>query len=162
MIRPEDAERLRHLHLALCVTPSNMVLDINLIDAAVGEKGRWTYAFRRLIDTGVPVMFSSDCPVCDPDPLAGIHAAVTRQRADGTPASGWHPQHRVTVAEAIKAYTATPAAVHHVPDLGLIAPGYKADLVVLSKNILTSPPSRIPNTQVDMTLFDGRIVHRRF
>ncbi|WP_372678790.1 amidohydrolase, partial [Desulfosarcina sp.] len=112
MIRPEDADRLRTLHLALGVTPANMVLDMNLIDSAVGEKGRWTYAFRRLMDTGIPVMFSSDCPVCDPDPLVGIHAAVTRQRADGTPRDGWHPQNRVTTAEAIQAYTATPAAVH--------------------------------------------------
>jgi len=162
MIRREDADRLRNLHLALCVTPANMVLDINLIDSAVGQKGRWTYAFRRLMDTGVPVMFSSDCPVCDPDPLAGIHAAVTRQRVDGTPQDGWHPQNRVTAAEAIQAYTATPAAVHQALDLGVIAPGKKADLAVLSENLLTSQPSRIPHIRVDMTLFDGNIVYRRF
>ena len=162
MIRPEDADRLRTLHLALCVTPANMVLDMNLIDSAVGEKGQWTYAFRRLMDTGVPVMFSSDCPVCDPDPLAGIHAAVTRQRADGTPENGWHPQNRVTVDEAIRAYTATPAAVHQALDLGVIATGKKADLAVLSENMLTSQLSRIAHIQVDMTLFDGNIVYRRF
>jgi len=162
MIRPEDADRLRSLHLALCVTPANMVLDINLIDSAVGEKGQWTYAFRRLMDTGAPVMFSSDCPVCDPDPLVGIHAAATRQRANGTPENGWHPQNRISVAEAIQAYTATPAAVHQALDLGVIAPGKKADLAVLSENMLTSPPSRIPRMKVDMTLFDGSIVHRQF
>ncbi|WP_319408528.1 amidohydrolase [uncultured Desulfosarcina sp.] len=162
MIRPEDADRLRNLHLALCVTPANMVLDINLIDSAVGEKGQWTYAFRRLMDTGTPVMFSSDCPVCDPDPLVGIHAAVTRQRANGTPENGWHPQNRISVAEAIQAYTATPAAVHQARYLGVIAPGKKADLAVLSENMLTSPPSRMPWMKVDMTLFDGGIVHRQF
>jgi predicted amidohydrolase YtcJ len=162
MIRPEDADRLRNLGLALCVTPANMVLDINLIDSAVGEKGRWTYAFRRLMDTGAPVMFSSDCPVCDPDPLTGIHAAVTRQRADGTPAGGWHAQECISVPEAIRAYTATPAAVHQAPDLGVIAPGKKADLAVLSKNMLSSPPESIPDVRVEMTLFDGRIVYRHF
>ena len=162
MIRPEDADRLRDLHLALCVTPANMVLDMNLIDSAVGDNGRWTYAFRRLMDTGVPVMFSSDCPVCDPDPLVGIHAAVTRQRSDGTPKGGWHPQNRVTATEAIQAYTATPAAVHGALDLGVIAPGKKADLTVLSENVLASPPSRIPHIKVDMTLFDGHIVYRQF
>ena len=162
MIRPEDVDRLRALHLALCVTPANMVLDINLIDSAVGEKGQWTYAFRRLMDSGIPVMFSSDCPVCDPDPLVGIHAAVTRQRADGTPENGWHPQNRVTVAEAIQAYTVTPASVHQALDLGVIAPGKKADLAVLSENILVSPPSQIPHIKVDMTLFDGHIVYRQF
>jgi predicted amidohydrolase YtcJ len=162
MIRPEDSDRLRKLGLALCVTPANMVLDINLIDSAVGEKGCWTYDFRRLMDTGAAVMFSSDCPVCDPGPLAGIHAAVTRQRADGTPAGGWYPQNRVTVAEAIQAYTGTPAAVSQAPYLGVIAPGKKADLAVLSENILTSDPSRIPGTHVDMTIFDGRVVYRTF
>ena len=162
MIRPEDADRLRKLHLALCMTPANMVLDMNLIDSAVGETGQWTYAFRRLMDTGVPVMFSSDCPVCDPDPLVGIHAAVTRQRADGTPAGGWHAQECVSVAEAIRAYTATPALVHQAFDLGVIAPGKKADMVVLSKNILELDPSRIPETRVEMTVFDGQIVYRQF
>jgi len=162
MLRPEDADRLRDLNVALCVTPANMVLDMNLIDLAVGKKGKWTYAFRRLMDTGAPVMFSSDCPVCDPDPLLGIHAAVTRLRADGTPEGGWYPDSRVTVAEALKAYTLTPAAVHNAGNIGSIAPEKKADLVVLSKNILKIPPSKLSETRVDMTLFDGRIVHRQF
>lgn len=162
MIRPEDADRIRHTKVALCVTPANMVLDMNLIDSSVGEKGKWAYAFRRLIDTGAPVMFSSDCPVCDPDPLLGIHAAVTRQRIDGTPEGGWYPGSRVTVAEALAAYTSVPAAVHHAGHVGTITPDKSADLVVLSDNILEIPPSRLPETRVDMTLFDGRIVHRRF
>ena len=161
MIRPEDAVRLRNLNVALCVTPGNMLLDMNLIDLAVGEKGKWTYAFRQLMDTGAPVMFSSDCPVCDPDPLLGIHAAVTRQRADGTPEGGWYPNSRVTAAEALKAYTSTPAAVHSAGELGTIAPGKRADLVILNKNILAIPPSQLSEVRVDMTLFDGRIVHRR-
>ncbi len=162
MIRPEDADRLRNLNVALCVTPANMILDINLIDAAVGANGLHTYAFRRLLDTGAPVMFSSDCPVCDPAPLAGIHAAVTRQRTDGTPAGGWYPQQRVSVSEAVAAYTATPAAVHRALDLGVIAAGKRADLVVLSEDIWTLPPARMPGVSVDMTLFDGKIVYRAF
>ncbi len=162
MIRPEDARRLEKMDIALCVTPANMVLDMNLIDSAIGDKGKWTYAFRRLMDTGAPVMFSSDCPVCDPDPMIGIHAAVTRQRADGTPKNGWYPESKVTVGEALKAYTSTPASVHNALDLGTIAPGKKADLTVLSKNILFLPPAKLPDVCVDMTLFDGRIVHRRF
>jgi predicted amidohydrolase YtcJ len=162
MIRPADAERLRKLPLALCVTPANMLLDMNLIDAAVGEKGRWAYDFRRLMDTGAPVMFSSDCPVCDPAPLLGMHAAVTRRRLDGSPPEGWHPQARVTVREALDAYTATPAAVHQTTDLGAVAAGKRADLAVLSEDILAQPTPWLPNVRVDMTLFDGRIVHRRF
>jgi len=162
MLRPEDADRLRNLNVALCVTPANMVLDMNLIDSALGEKGKWTYALRQLMDTGAPVMFSSDCPVCDPDPLLGIHAAVTRQRANGTPEEGWYPDSRVTVAEALKAYTLTPAAVHNADNIGTIALDKRADLVVLSENIIAIPPSQLSEIRVDMTLFDGRIVHRRY
>lgn len=162
MIRPQDIKRLAKLNLALNVTPSNMILDINLIDRIVAEKGQWAYAFRQLIDSGAPVMFSSDCPVCSPDPLPAIHAAVTRQRPDGTPEKGWYPKARISVAEALNAYTSVPAAVHKANNLGVIAPGNKADLAVLSTNILTGTPSSIPGAKVDMTLFDGRIVHRLF
>jgi predicted amidohydrolase YtcJ len=161
MLRPEDARRLRNLHVALCVTPANLLLDIALIDSALGEKGKWTYSFRRIMDTGVPVMFSSDCPVCDPDPLLGIHAAVTRMQTDGTPQGGWYPESRVSVTEAVKAYTITTAAVHHAGDLGVILPDHKADLVILDKNIYTLPLSQLHTALVDMTLFDGRIVYRR-
>jgi hypothetical protein len=162
MIRPEDLKRLSRLNLALCVTPVNMILDINLIDYAVGEKGKWAYAFRQLMDTGLPVIFSSDCPVCSPDPLPAIHAAATRQRFDGTPKNGWHPESRVSIVEALHAYTSTPASVHNAADMGTIALGNMADLAVLSQNILALPPSTIPDTKVDMTIFDGRIVHRLF
>ena len=162
MIRPEDTDRLRNLNVALCVTPANMLLDMNLIDSVVGERGKGAYAFRRLLDTGAAVMFSSDCPVCDPDPLVGIHAAVTRQRADGTPKGGWYPDSRVTMVEALEAYTSIPASVHNADYLGTLSLGKSADLAVLSRNILTIPHSQLPETRVDMTMFDGRIVHRHF
>jgi len=162
VIRPEDVARLRHLPLAINMTPANLPLDIKLIDTTMAEKGHWAYAIRSLMDVGTPVMFSSDCPVCDPNPLLGIHAAVTRQRADGTPEGGWHPENRITVAEALQAYTATPAAVHNATELGVLAVGKKADIAVLSEDILAVPPAQLLETQVDMTLFDGRIVFRQF
>ncbi|KPJ76324.1 MAG: hypothetical protein AMJ54_12075 [Deltaproteobacteria bacterium SG8_13] len=161
MIRPEDVNRLRRLEVALCVTPANMVLDMNLIDLALGNRGKWTYAFRRLLDSGAPVMFSSDCPVCDPDPLLGMHAAVTRQRTDQTPEGGWYRENRVTMDEALRAYTDVPATAHKASDLGVLAAGKRADLAVLSDNILKIPPSQLPEIRVDMTLFDGRLVYQR-
>jgi len=162
MIQPQDADRLRDLGVALCVTPANMVLDMNLIDTALGPSGKWTYSFRRLVDSGSPVIFSSDCPVCDPNPLLGIHAAVTRQRIDGTPDSGWWPESCVTVAEALKAYTLTPAKTHNALDIGTIAVGNRADLAVLSHDIFKMPTMQIAQSRVDMTLFDGEVVHRNF
>ena len=162
MIRPEDIDRLKNTGLALCVTPANMILDINLIESAVGDGGQWAYSFRELMETGRPVMFSSDCPVCNPAPLPAMHAAVTRQRPDGTPQDGWYAESCISVAQALNAYTSTPATVHNCKDIGLISLGKKADLAVLSHNILSEPPSAILEAQVDMTIFDGSIVHRLF
>lgn len=163
MVHPDDLPRLARLPVAVCMTPPNMILDINLVDACLGKRGRWAYAFRDVWDSGVPVLFSSDCPVCDPAPLIGIHAAVTRTRRDGTPRGGWYPDGRMTVAEAVAAYTRIPAAVHGLAhEQGVIAPGRRADVTALSRDIYTIDPMEIPEVEVDLTFFDGRIVHRNF
>ena len=109
MSRKEDIQKLAGLHVAGCVQPHNMILDINMIDQSVGKKGRYAYAFRDILESGIQLMFSSDCPVADPNPLAGIHAAVTRQRQDGSPKGGWYPDQCISVDEAVRAYTRTPA-----------------------------------------------------
>jgi predicted amidohydrolase YtcJ len=162
MIRPEDVSRLARLDLTACVQPHNMILDINMIDACVGSRGAFTYAYRQMIDAGIPVIFSSDAPVCDPRPLVGIHALVTRQRKDGTPEGGWYPESRLAVDEAIRGYTLLPAVTHGLGDrLGSITPGKYADLVVLDRDIYTVHPMEIPDAQVVMTIFNGKIVYRR-
>ncbi len=162
MLRPGDAARLARLGAPVSAQPANMVLDINMIDQCAGDMGRHAYAFRTMLDAGVRLMFSSDCPVCDPNPMVTVHGAVTRQRADGTPGKGWHPGQRVTVQEAIMAFTATPAACYAAAHrLGSISPGKLADLVVLDNNIFDIPPADILRTGVDATIFDGRVVHRR-
>jgi predicted amidohydrolase YtcJ len=115
-----------------------------------------------MIDAGIPVIFSSDAPVCDPRPLVGIHALVTRQRGDGTPEGGWYPESRLTVDEAVRGYTLLPAVTHGVGDrLGSITPGKYADLVVLDRDIYTIHPMEILDAQVDMTIFNGEIVYDR-
>ena len=163
MIHPDDLPRLAKLPVAVSMTPPNMILDINLVDTCLGPRGRWAYAFRDVWDSGVPVMFSSDCPVCDPAPLIGIYAAVTRRRRDGTPPRGWYPEGRMTVAEAVAAYTRIPAAVHGLShEQGIIAPGRRADLLALGRDIYRIDPMEIPEVEVDLTAFDGEIVHRNF
>lgn len=162
MIRSEDITRLAKLGVAACVQPHNMILDINMIDACVGSRGRHTYAYKEMIDAGIPIMFSSDAPVCDPSPLVGIHAAVTRQRRDGTPAGGWYPDQRISVEQAVGGYTTAPAAFYgRSQELGSITPGKKADMIVLNQDIFEIDPMEIAETQVDLTLFDGRIVYAR-
>jgi len=161
MIRPEDLSRMARLGLVGCVQPHNMILDIHMIERSVGERGRWTYTYRSMLNAGIPLVFSSDAPVCDPRPLVGMHAAVTRQRWDGTPEGGWYPEERLSVEEAVRAYTTAPAEANGVSgELGSITPGKRADMVVLDRDIYTVNPMEIAETNVDMTIFDGRVVHK--
>jgi predicted amidohydrolase YtcJ len=162
MIRPEEIHRLAKLGMAACVQPHNMILDINMIQESVGTRGCFTYAYKEMMDAGIPVLFSSDAPVCDPSPLVGIHAAVTRQRRDGTPEGGWYPQQRVSVMQAVQAYTTIPAAFYGCAgEFGSLTPGKKADIILLNQDIFQIDPMGIADTQVDMTIFNGEIVYRR-
>lgn len=161
MVRPEDLKRLAELGVVACVQPNNMIIDINMIDESVGSRGRWAYPFRSILDAGVPMIFSSDAPVCNPSPLLGIHAAATRRRKDGTPGAGWHPEQQITVAEAVRSFTVAPAAAYGLEnELGSITPGKFADLIVLDRNIYTIDPMQIPETQVEITIFDGKVMFR--
>lgn len=162
MIRHEDLERLAGLGIPACVQPHNMILDISMIDESVGKKGKWAYAYRDMLDAGIPLLFSSDAPVCDASPLVGIHAAVNRQRRDGTPEDGWYPKQRISVDEAVRGYTITPAIAYGQDHtLGSITPGKYADLIILENNIYAIDPMEIADTKIDMTIFDGRIVYQR-
>ena len=132
-----------------------------MIDESVGPRGRWTYAYRDMLDAGVPVLFSSDAPVCDPSPLVGIHALVTRQRGDGTPEGGWYPEQRITVEEAVRGYTLSPAMTFgRQNELGSITPGQRADLVIQDRVIYSVDPMEILDTKLDLTVFVGQIVYR--
>jgi predicted amidohydrolase YtcJ len=91
----------------------------------------------------------------------GIYAAVTRQTLDGEPAGGWYPDERVTVQEALEAYTVNAAwAAFEERWKGRLAPGYVADLVVLSEDLFRIPPQAIKDVRVRRTMVDGRWVHR--
>jgi len=163
MIRSEDIQRLARLKVAACVQPHNMILDINMIDESVGPLGRYTYAYKEMIDAGISVLLSSDAPVCDPSPLVGIHAAVTRQRRDGTPAGGWYPEQRISVADALRGYTTVPAAFYgQARNMGSLTPGKWADMIVLDRDIFQVDPMEIADARVVMTVFDGRVVYRSF
>ena len=161
MILPEDLKRLAALtHLATSCQPNNMSLDISMIDQCAGERGKLAYAFAAIAATGLPLMLNSDAPVADPSPFAGIYSAVTRKRMDRTPAAGWYPEHRLTVEEAVRAYTLTPAQVSgRGGELGSLTPGKLADMAVVDQDIFAMDPDDLAKVRVTMTLFNGQVVY---
>lgn len=163
MILPEDLEKLSTLkNMAVSCQPNNLSLDISMIDACAGARGKYAYTLKSILNTGVPLMLSSDAPVADPNPLAGIYSAVTRQRMNRTPKPGWYMAQALSIEEAVKGYTITPAVASGRGDqLGSISQGKFADLIVLDQDIYTIDPDQIPETRVDLTFFDGKIVHER-
>ncbi|MFP4084841.1 MAG: amidohydrolase [Desulfonatronovibrio sp.] len=161
VIRENDLQKLARLNIPVSVQPANMILDINMINQCVGRLGQYAYSFKSLLDAGVPVMFSSDCPVCCPDPLVGIQAAITRTRQDGTPSGGWYPEQLCSLEEAIRAYTSTPAKAYKSWDIhGSITPGKFADMVVFEHDLFQADPFNLKHTKVAMTVFDGKIVYQ--
>ena len=162
MIRTDDVTRLTRLGIVASVQPIHVTDDIPMIEQSVGPRGRFAYPFRDMLNAGVTLAFGSDAPVADPNPLWGIHAAVTRQGRDGTPPGGWYPAQRLTVAEAVWGFTMGPAlASGREAELGSITPGKLADLAVLDRDIFTIEPMEIAQAQVAMTVFDGRVVYQR-
>ena len=138
------------------------------------DDGRWaakrigsdriqtTYAFRDLLERGARLTFGSDWTVAPLDPLLGIYAAVTRRTLDGANPEGWVPAQKISVEEAITAYTVTNAYASYLEDyLGTLEPGKYADLVVLSDDIFTIDPVEIQRVRVDLTLVEGKVVYRR-
>ena len=92
MIRPDDVARLARLGVVASVQPIHAPDDIPMIEKSVGPRGRFVYPFRDMLEAGVRLALGSDCPVANPNPMFGIHAAVTRQQRDGEPQGGWYPR----------------------------------------------------------------------
>jgi predicted amidohydrolase YtcJ len=161
-IRLEDIHRLGRLGVVASVQPIHVPDDYPMIDKSVGTRGCWAYPFRDLLAAGVTLAFGSDCPVADPNPMWGIHAAVTRQMRNGNPEGGWYPHQRLKVTEAVWGFTMGAAmACGHEEELGSISPGKLADFVVLDRDILTINSMEIAQTEVVMTIFDGKVVFEK-
>jgi predicted amidohydrolase YtcJ len=160
-IRPEDLARLSGLGIVPSVQPIHATDDMPMLEQSVGARSRFCYTFNDMLIAGLTLAMGSDCPVADPNPFWGIHAAVTRQSRNAQPPRGWHPEQRLSVEQAVYGYTIGPAVVSGRSHLqGSLSPGKFADLIVLDRNIFNIDPSEIADTKVIMTLLDGRIVHR--
>ena len=157
---PADYAQFAAWGVIASMQPIHGTADMWVADQWLGARAaHGSYAWRSLQDHGARLAFGSDCPVETFDPLAGIHAAVTRQNAAGEPPGGWHPAERLTVPAAVYAYTQGAAfAAGEETIKGSLTPGKLADLVVLSQDLFTIPPAAILDTQVVATILDGAVV----
>jgi predicted amidohydrolase YtcJ len=160
LIHPNDAGRLAQLGVIASMQPIHAASDMLMADRYWGRRAKLSYAWRTQLQHGAVLAFGSDAPVDSPNPFWGIHAAVTRRRADGNPApDGWYPEQRLSVLEALQAYTTGAAyAANREHEQGRLAPGYLADLVVLDTDPLTCSPGELRNIQPRATMVGGEWV----
>jgi predicted amidohydrolase YtcJ len=157
-----EIPRLAALHVIASMQPTHATSDMPWVPARVGsarmEEG--AYVWRKLLKSGAIIASGSDFPVEEPNPMFGFYAAITRQDRSGNPPGGWMADQRMSRGEALKALTFHAAyAAHAETILGSLEPGKLADLVVLSKDLMTVPPEEILTTTVRMTVVGGQVVH---
>lgn len=159
-IHPDDISRFAALNVIPSMQPYHAIDDGRWAKKLIGyERCKTTYAFKSLFDAGAKVAFGSDWFVAPPVPLAGIYAAVTRQTLDDKNPDGWIPEQKISVEEALKAYTIHAAYASFEENLkGSLEPGKLADFVVLDKNIFDIDPDAIREVRVLKTVVGGKSV----
>ena len=162
VISPEDLPRLTELDIIASVQPIHAPSDMLMADRYLGERSANAYAYQSMAETGAALVFGSDAPVETVNPFHGLHAAVTRQRLDGSPGpEGWHPRERISLTQAIAGFSHTPAEIaHRGAHLGRIAPGFKADLILLPNNPFDSPSEELAKIKPLATLIEGECVYQ--
>jgi len=162
-VAPADLPRFARLGVVASMQPYHAIDDGRWADRVIGaERSRTTYAFRSLLDARATVAFGSDWFVAPPTPLEGIYAAVTRRTLDDRHPGGWVPEQRITVEEALRAYTSAAAyAAFEEEEKGTLERGKLADFVLLDRDLTRIPPETIRDARVVMTLVGGRVVHER-
>jgi predicted amidohydrolase YtcJ len=161
-LRREDIARFPRLGVIASMQPYHVIDDGRWAEKRIGpERIKTTYAFRSLPGRGAVLAFGSDWTVAPMEPLLGIYAAVTRRTLDGKNPDGWVPQEKISVEEALRAYTAGNAFGVFAEDRrGKLAPGYLADLVLIDRDLTRIPTEEIEQATVRATVVGGRVVYQ--
>ena len=161
-LRPQDIPRFGKLGVIASMQPYHAIDDGRWGEKRIGhERARSSYAWRSLLEAGAPLAFGTDWPVAPLDPLLGVYAAVTRATLDGKHPEGWFPEQRLSIEQALRAYTQGSAyAAFEEKEKGTIAPGKLADIVVLSDDLFSAPPEKIKEVRVVTTIVGGKVVFR--
>jgi predicted amidohydrolase YtcJ len=162
-LRPGDIRRFGAQAVIASMQPYHAADDGRWCDKRIGpERSKSTYPFRSLIDNNATLAFGSDWTVAPLNPMEGIKAAVTRQTLDGKHPNGWVPEQKISIDEAVRAYTVGSAYAEFAENVkGTISLGKLADLVMLDRDIYAGDPSDIDKARVLLTIMDGRIVFER-
>ena len=162
-IAPSDIPRFAQLHVIASMQPYHAIDDGRWADRIIGpERAKGTYAFRSLLDAGATLAFGSDWFVAPATPLEGIYAAVTRRTLDDKHPDGWVPEQKITVEQALRAYTLGGAyAAFREKELGALMPGMLADLVLIDRDLTRVRPETIRDARVMLTMVGGRVVYDR-
>ncbi len=157
----KDFVRYARLGVIASVQPYHAIDDGRWAEARIGpDRVKRTYAFRTFLDNGVRLAFGTDWSVAPLSPMWTVYAAVTRATLDGKNPDGWVPEQKLTVAEAIEAYTMGSAyAEFQEKEKGSITPGKLADFVVVSDDLFKIPPAAIRNVKIEATFLGGKLVY---
>jgi predicted amidohydrolase YtcJ len=162
IVSVDDIPRFAQQHVIASMQPIHATSDGPWVESRIGKaRLDGAYAWRRFIASGAMLAFGSDFPVESDDPRLGLYAAITREDLTGKPPGGWLPSQKLSAAEALRGFTSDAAfAGFAETEVGRLAPGLRADFVVLDGEPLTVTPRRIPELRVRSTWVDGRAVYR--
>jgi predicted amidohydrolase YtcJ len=162
-VAPKDFARFARLGVIASVQPYHAIDDGRWAEGRIGpERAKTTYAFRSFLDAGVRLALGTDWYVASLNPMETLYAALTRATLDGRHPGGWVPEQKITLEEALRAYTAGAAyAEFQEQDKGVLAPGMLADFVLLSEDPFAIAPERLKDVTVEATIVGGRVVFER-
>ena len=160
-LRPQDIQRFPRDKVIASMQPYHAIDDGRWAEKRIGkERAKTTYAFRSLLDAGANLAFGTDWTVAPLDPMLTVYGAVTRRTIDGKNSKGWVPEQKISVEEAVRAYTVGSAYAEFQDQAkGTLTPGKLADFVILSNDIFKIDAKDIEKVKVVMTIVDGRVVY---
>ncbi len=160
-LRPQEIKRFVADRVIASMQPYHAIDDGRWAEKRIGkERAKGTYAFRSLLDAGATLAFGTDWTVAPLNPMLSVYAAVTRRTLDGKNPNGWVPEQKISVNEAMRAYTVGSAYAEFQDTVkGTISVGKLADVVLLSRDIFTINPTEIDKVKVLVTIVDGRVVY---
>jgi len=171
VLHPDDRRRFGALRLVAEVNPYHVSDDMRWMEERIGaERSKGAYAFRDLKNAGAVLIFGSDSPGTNAaryylSPVYGLYAAVTRQTLSGEPQEGWFPSQRLTIEEAIEAYTRTSAWASFEEGIkGTLTAGRLADIAVFDTDLMEAGrthPARLLEAKVRYTIVGGKVVFQR-